>query len=160
MAIVKKEVKKTYFVAARPVDPAKDKCPKQMQVILDVLKEAGPEGLERKVLIEKITSLLVTKQTPERILAFYAPAMLTAGLVERRDKAEIVEVEVADKVEKKADETPAADGATQTPAPKSVRGKKGKVAEQTAETAAAAETPAETGAEPSAADAASDAAAA
>jgi hypothetical protein len=148
-------------VAARPVDPAKDKCPKQMQVILDVLKEAGPEGLERKVLVEKITSLLATKQAPERILAFYAPAMLTAGLVEKRDKTEIVQVEVADKpkAEKKADETPAPDGATQTPAPKSVRGKKGKVAEQAAETPAT-ETPAETGAEPSAADAAADAAAA
>lgn len=133
MAIVKKEVKKIIFVAGRPVDTTKDKCPKQMQVILDVLKEAGTEGLERSVLIEKITPLLVTKQTPERILAFYAPYMTTSGLAEKLEKIEIVEVEVADKpkVEKKTANPGEGEnaGEAQAPKAKSVRGKKGKVAE-------------------------------
>ena len=135
--LIDKEVTEILYKAGRGLDKATDKCPKQMGIVIDAITAAGEEGILRSALIEAITPLLKTVQSPERILGFYTKPMIESGLVLKESVKKTIQVEV-DVVEKPAKEAKEAASASAAPAeakaPKSVKGKKGKVTE-VAETA-------------------------
>lgn len=141
MAIEKKTIHETHFVFKNDVG-ANDKCPPQARVILDAVKNAEGQRLERAALVSLLSDgRLVTRQTPERILGFYKQRMTSAGYLEEEKVSREIEVEVPDKPAKaaKSETSNAAADKTDGAAPASVKSKKGSKVQQEAPAENAAE---------------------
>lgn len=140
MAIEKKTIHETHFVHKQDVG-ANDKCPPQALVIVNTIKEAENQRLERSALTALLSDgRLTTRQTPERILGFYKPRLIAAGHIAEEKVPVVIEVEVPDKPEKPAKATAEAGQQTEgvAGASASVKSKKGaKVVQPAAETQSA-----------------------
>ncbi len=137
MATEKRTINETHLVHVQDVG-ANDKCPPQAIVILDTIKAAENKRLERSALIALLSDgRLTTRQTPERILSFYKPRLISAGFIKEEKVPVEIEVEVADKPAKA--ETVAAGSATdgvstEAAPPASVKSKKGSKVSEAATT--------------------------
>ena len=107
------------FIVLKRAKKEDDKFGPQVQACYNAISTAVDgkvgERAERKTVIEKLTagSDLVTRQDPARILSFYQPKLVEAGVIEIVKEAE-------PKPEKPAKETaakPAAAGANKDAAP-------------------------------------------
>lgn len=139
MATVKKTINETHFVHKQDVG-ANDKCPPQAIVILNAIKDAENQRIERSALVSLLSDgRLTTRQTPERILGFYKPKLIAAGFIAEEKVPVEIEVEVPDKPEKPAKAAVEPDQKAEGAAPASVKSKKGNKVVQTAATAVEAE---------------------
>lgn len=138
-----KSIEKKSYQLIRDLDPEKDKCPPQAKVILETLKAAPEQTMERAELIAALKDgRLKATQPEERVFGFYRPKLIAAKLI--REILCKVDIEVPDKEPKKVvstDGSEPAEGAEAGEAKqtKSTKGSKG-VAKETAPPPAAAET--------------------
>lgn len=78
----RKTVRKAALLYKHLRDPINgEKLAPQSQLILATIKDGGEGGINRGDLIMKLSSLLTTKQPPERVLAFYQPKLVESGLI-------------------------------------------------------------------------------
>lgn len=117
MATTKKEVKTQVFSLVRDLTDS-DKCPPQARAIVSILKAHG-KAISRKDLLEamKVTGVITTTQSIERIFGFYRPRLVDMGVMKEDVHISHVEVEVPDKPAKepkapKAEKAAAGDGKT------------------------------------------------
>lgn len=117
MATTKKEVKTQVFSLVRDLTDS-DKCPPQARAIVGILKAHG-KAISRKDLLEamKVTGVITTTQSIERIFGFYRPRLVDMGVMKEDVHISHVEVEVPDKPAKepkapKAEKAAAGDGKT------------------------------------------------
>lgn len=68
-------------------EPSKKLAP-QAQGIVNILKEAGKDGLTRLQLVEAMKGVITTKQPESRILSYYQKTLVESGAVTIEDAAE------------------------------------------------------------------------
>ena len=91
-----KTIEKKSYQLIRDLDSEKDKCPPQAKVILDTLKAAPEQTMERVALIEALKDgRLKATQPEERVFGFYRPKLIAAKLI--KEIIFKVEIEVPDK---------------------------------------------------------------
>jgi len=91
-----------------------DKVAPQAKMVFDIVKGKG--RVDRKIVVDELgkNPLFKTKQTPERIVGYYQPKLLAAGLI----KVEVVTEPKPEKPAKVKAEAPAAEApAAEAPAP-------------------------------------------
>jgi hypothetical protein len=119
MAIEKRKETKTYYSILKKLEE-NTKCPPQSKLIIDTITAAGGK-MEREALLAQLKRPpeqggLKTNQTAERILGFYRPKLMQAGILKEDKVTTEVEVEVPDKPKAEAKAAPAKDGSKTAPA--------------------------------------------
>jgi hypothetical protein len=100
MAIEKQKKTKVSYVLVGEIAP-NEKAPPQSKLIVDTLKNAGGT-LSKEELVALLSRPateggLTTRQAPDRILGFYRPKLVAAGILKEVKEEIEVEVEVPDK---------------------------------------------------------------
>ena len=75
-----KDMFRAVSVDGKWVDPAKKVAP-QAQVIINTIRAAGAEGVNRGQLVANLKGVLTTKQPEGRILSYYQKSLIESGAI-------------------------------------------------------------------------------